>query len=224
MRKMKTQLGQKKMRLRRGKRMQQSLETQTESPHHDTILVQSYSRSPQESEPPRSPGVEVQHQQQNNCGATEVKSHRGEREQQNPSLCPSAPLQLSGRFYLPRYVAHRAPRILRPFRNKIRPCPGTGNEEEQGIDQDLLRALRAVSLGWKLIPVPGQGAKRPGEVSQISTTHLQKYVLEVTSLAKLGEGMRRKQETLDSFYQIKLQTLQQVRVYIQNMQTFECVL
>ena len=121
-------------------------------------------------------------------------------------------------------MAHRAPRILRPFRNKIRPCPGTGNEEEQGIDQDLLRALRAVSLGWKLIPVPGQGAKRPGEVSQISTTHLQKYVLEVTSLAKLGEGMRRKQETLDSFYQIKLQTLQQVRVYIQNMQTFECVL
>lgn len=34
-----------------------------ESPAHDTISVQSYSRSPQESEPPRSPGVEVQHQQ-----------------------------------------------------------------------------------------------------------------------------------------------------------------
>ena len=34
-----------------------------ESPAHDTISVQSYSRSPQESGPPRSPGVEVQHQQ-----------------------------------------------------------------------------------------------------------------------------------------------------------------
>lgn len=56
-----------------------------ESPAHDTISVQSYSRSPQESESPRPPGVEVQHQQQNNCGATEVKSHRGEREQQNPT-------------------------------------------------------------------------------------------------------------------------------------------
>lgn len=74
------------------------------------------------------------------------------------------------------------------------------------------------------MPVPGQGAKRPGEGSQISTAHLQKYVLEVTSLARLGEGMGRKQETLDSFYQIKLQTLQQARVYIQNMQTFERVL
>lgn len=34
-----------------------------EAPAHDTISVQSYSRSPQESESPRSPGVEVQHQQ-----------------------------------------------------------------------------------------------------------------------------------------------------------------
>ena len=121
-------------------------------------------------------------------------------------------------------MAHRAPGSLGPFPNNVRPCPGTGNEEEQGIEQDLLRALGAVSLGWKPKPVPGQGEKRPGEVSQISTTHLQKYVLEVTSLARLGEGIRRKQETLDNFYQIKLQIIQQARVYIQTMQTFERVL
>lgn len=120
-------------------------------------------------------------------------------------------------------MAHRVLGSLGPFPNKIRPCPGT-EKEEQGIDQDLLRALRAVSLGWKPIPIPGQGDKRPGEVSQLSTTHLQKYVLEVTSLARLREGMRRKQETLDNFYQIKLQIIQQASVYIQNMQTFERVL